>query len=177
VARPSPATRASSPWSSAAGAQRFFDRTFLEEGQDSTPVQANHRTGDHLQLRHGRESFRKLYPFRFRCQRLPTTSEVEYGFTQRLFRKDGDGQLRNSFPGAIMQKHYFDPPLAAPSSTASAMFFRRSTPLAFRFRFRSPQLVSDRQRFTRSLPAACTIWNRFFNTIPKSKDSSPSARS
>ncbi len=39
--------------------ERFLDRTSLKKD--------NHRTGAHLPLRHGRESFRQLHPFRFRC--------------------------------------------------------------------------------------------------------------
>src|SRR6266852_717460 len=40
---------------------------------------------------------------------LTNTSEVEYGFTQRLFRKDGDGQPQELISWRIAQKHYFDP--------------------------------------------------------------------
>ena len=40
---------------------------------------------------------------------LTNTSEVEYGFTQRLFRKDGDGQPQELISWRIVQKHYFDP--------------------------------------------------------------------
>jgi LPS-assembly protein len=40
---------------------------------------------------------------------LSNTSEVEYGFTQRLFRKDGDGQPQELISWRIVQKHYFDP--------------------------------------------------------------------
>src|SRR5437762_3495525 len=40
---------------------------------------------------------------------LTNTSEVEYGFAQRLFRKDGDGQPQELISWRIVQKHYFDP--------------------------------------------------------------------
>jgi LPS-assembly protein len=40
---------------------------------------------------------------------LTNTSEVEYGFTQRLFLKEGDGQPQELISWRIAQKHYFDP--------------------------------------------------------------------
>jgi LPS-assembly protein len=40
---------------------------------------------------------------------LTDTSEVEYGFTQRLYRKDGDEQPQELISWHIVQKHYFDP--------------------------------------------------------------------
>lgn len=40
---------------------------------------------------------------------LTNTSEVEYGVTQRLFLKDGDGQPEEFLSWRVLQKHYFDP--------------------------------------------------------------------
>ena len=40
---------------------------------------------------------------------LTDTSEVEYGITQRLFRKEGDNQPEELFSWRIVQKHFFDP--------------------------------------------------------------------
>ena len=40
---------------------------------------------------------------------LTDTSEVEYGFTQRLYRKEGDDQPQELITWRIAQKHYFDP--------------------------------------------------------------------
>jgi LPS-assembly protein len=40
---------------------------------------------------------------------LTDTSEVEYGFTQRLFMKEGDDQPQELISWRIVQKHYFDP--------------------------------------------------------------------
>ena len=40
---------------------------------------------------------------------LTDTSEVEYGFTQRLYRKDGDDQPQELISWRIAEKHYFDP--------------------------------------------------------------------
>lgn len=40
---------------------------------------------------------------------LTDTSEVEYGFTQRFYRKDGEDQPEELVSWRIAQKHYFDP--------------------------------------------------------------------
>ena len=40
---------------------------------------------------------------------LTDTSEVEYGFTQRLYRKTGDDQPEELISWRFVQKHYFDP--------------------------------------------------------------------
>jgi LPS-assembly protein len=40
---------------------------------------------------------------------LTDTNEIEYGFTQRLFVKDGENQPEELMSWRIVQKHYFDP--------------------------------------------------------------------
>jgi LPS-assembly protein len=40
---------------------------------------------------------------------LTDTSEVEYGFTQRLYSKTGDDESQELISWRIVQKHYFDP--------------------------------------------------------------------
>jgi LPS-assembly protein len=40
---------------------------------------------------------------------LTNTNEIEYGFTQRLYVKDGDDQPQELISWSIVQKHYFDP--------------------------------------------------------------------
>jgi LPS-assembly protein len=40
---------------------------------------------------------------------LSNTNEIEYGVTQRLYRKDGDDQPEEFLSWNIAQKHYFDP--------------------------------------------------------------------
>lgn len=40
---------------------------------------------------------------------LTNTSELEYGFTQRFFMKQGDDQPQELISWRIVQKHYFDP--------------------------------------------------------------------
>jgi LPS-assembly protein len=40
---------------------------------------------------------------------LTDTNEIEYGITQRLYRKTSDGQAEEFLSWNVMQKHYFDP--------------------------------------------------------------------
>jgi len=40
---------------------------------------------------------------------LTNTNEVEYGITQRLYRKTADGQAEEFLSWSVVQKHYFDP--------------------------------------------------------------------
>jgi LPS-assembly protein len=40
---------------------------------------------------------------------LTNTNEVQYGFTQRLFLKEGEDQPQELIAWSIFQKHYFDP--------------------------------------------------------------------
>lgn len=40
---------------------------------------------------------------------LANTNEIEYGFTQRLYRKEGDGQPDDLVTWRVVQKHFFDP--------------------------------------------------------------------
>jgi LPS-assembly protein len=43
---------------------------------------------------------------------LSNTNEVEYGFTQRLYVKNGDDQPLEFMSWSVVQKHYFDPTFA-----------------------------------------------------------------
>ena len=43
---------------------------------------------------------------------LSNTNEVEYGFTQRLYVKNGDDQPLELMSWSVVQKHYFDPTFA-----------------------------------------------------------------
>ncbi len=40
---------------------------------------------------------------------LTNTNEIEYGITQRLYRKTADGQAEDFLSWRVAQKHYFDP--------------------------------------------------------------------
>jgi len=78
---------------------------------------------------------------------LTNTSEVEYGFTQRLFRKDGDGQPQELISWRIVQKHYFDPTFGGAIVNGQRNVFQALdsiSPFAFAFGPRNwSPIVSD----------------------------------
>jgi LPS-assembly protein len=87
--------------------ERFFDRTSLKK--DKTRRRYKHTIEPALTYRYvtGVNHFANFIRFDSDAT-LTDTSEVEYGFTQRLFRKDGDGQPQELVSWRIVQKHYFD---------------------------------------------------------------------
>ena len=88
--------------------ERFFDRNSLKK--DKTRHRYKHTIEPALTYRYvtGVNRFADFIHFDSDAT-LTNTSEVEYGFTQRLFRKDGDGQPQELISWRIVQKHYFDP--------------------------------------------------------------------
>jgi len=78
---------------------------------------------------------------------LTNTSEVEYGFAQRLFRKDGDGQPQELISWSIVQKHYFDPTFGGAIVNGQRNVFQAFdsiSPFAFAFGPRNwSPIVSD----------------------------------
>jgi LPS-assembly protein len=88
--------------------ERFFERRSLNE--DKTRHRYKHTIEPALTYRNvtGVKRFADFIRFDSDAT-LTNTSEVEYGFTQRLFRKDGDGQPQELISWRIVQKHYFDP--------------------------------------------------------------------
>jgi LPS-assembly protein len=88
--------------------ERFFDRTSLKK--DKTRHRYKHTIEPALTYRYvtGVNRFADFVHFDSDTT-LTNTSEVEYGITQRLFRKDGDGQPQELISWRIVQKHYFDP--------------------------------------------------------------------
>ncbi len=88
--------------------ERFFDRTSLKK--DKMRRRYKHTIEPALTYRYvtGVNHFADFIRFDSDAT-LTDTSEVEYGFTQRLFRKDGDGQPQELISWRIVQKHYFDP--------------------------------------------------------------------
>jgi LPS-assembly protein len=88
--------------------ERFFDRASLKK--DKTRRRYKHTIEPALTYRYvtGVNNFAEFVHFDSDAT-LTNTSEVEYGFTQRLFRKDGDGQPQELISWRIVQKHYFDP--------------------------------------------------------------------
>ncbi|HEY6268201.1 MAG TPA: LPS assembly protein LptD [Candidatus Acidoferrum sp.] len=88
--------------------ERFFDRNSLKK--DKTRHRYKHTIEPALTYRYvtGVNRFADFIHFDSDAT-LTNTSEVEYGITQRLFRKDGDGQPQELVSWRIVQKHYFDP--------------------------------------------------------------------
>src|SRR5216684_1819821 len=88
--------------------ERFFDRTSLKK--DKARRRYKHTIEPALTYRYvtGVNRFAEFVHFDSDAT-LTNTSEVEYGITQRFFRKDGDGQPEELLTWRIVQKHYFDP--------------------------------------------------------------------
>lgn len=88
--------------------ERFFDRTSLKK--DKTRRRYKQTIEPELTYRYvtGVNHFANFIRFDSDTT-LTDTSEVEYGFTQRLYRKDGDDQPQELISWRIAQKHYFDP--------------------------------------------------------------------
>jgi len=75
-----------------------------------------------------------------------------------------------------MQKHYFDPTFGGAIVNGQRNVFQALDSISPFASLSVPQLVSDRQRFQDHSGGLYDL-EQIFNTIPKSKDSSPSARS
>jgi len=78
---------------------------------------------------------------------ITDTNEIQYGFTQRLFLKEGDDQPRELLSWAIFQKHYFDPTFGGAIVNGQRNVFQALnsvTPFAFAFGPRNwSPIVSD----------------------------------
>jgi LPS-assembly protein len=78
---------------------------------------------------------------------LTDTSELEYGFTQRLYSKTGDDQPEELISWRIVQKHYFDPTFGGAIVSGQRNVFQALdsiSPFAFAFGPRNwSPIVSD----------------------------------
>jgi len=78
---------------------------------------------------------------------LTDTSEVEYGFTQRLYRREGDDQPEELISWRIAEKHYFDPTFGGAIVTGQRNVFQALnsiSPFAFAFGPRNwSPIISD----------------------------------
>lgn len=78
---------------------------------------------------------------------LTDTSEVEYGFTQRLYSKTGDEQPQELISWSIAEKHYFDPTFGGAIVSGQRNVFQALdsiSPFAFAFGPRSwSPIMSD----------------------------------
>src|SRR5438270_1945033 len=96
---------------------------------------------------------------------LTDTSEVEYGFTQRLYTKTGTISRKSSFPGALRKSTISILRLAGRSQTVSGTCFRRSIQF-LRSRLLSGRAIGLPSRATsQSRQGAGTISSKFFSTI------------
>jgi len=55
---------------------------------------------------------------------LTNTNELQYGVTQRLFRKDGDDQPQELMSWTLVQKHFFDPTFGGALVTGARNVFQ-----------------------------------------------------
>src|SRR5690348_10892308 len=126
--------------------ERFFERTSLEK--DKTRRRYKHTVEPAVIYRYvtGMNRFAQFVRFDSDTT-LTNTSEVEYGFTQRLFRKDGDGQPQELISWRIVQKHYFDPTFGGAIVNGQRNVFQALdsiSPFAFAFGPRNwSPIVSD----------------------------------
>jgi LPS-assembly protein len=88
--------------------ERFFDRSFPDKSKPHKrykhtiePTITYHYVG-------GVDNFAEFVRFDSDTT-LTDTNQVEYGITQRLFTKTGDGQPQELITWSILQEHYFDP--------------------------------------------------------------------
>jgi LPS-assembly protein len=126
--------------------ERFFDRASLKK--DKTRRRYKHTIEPALTYRYVAGVNRFADFIRFDSDTtLTNTSEVEYGFTQRLFRKDGDGQPQELISWRIVQKHYFDPTFGGAIVNGQRNVFQALdsiSPFAFAFGPRNwSPIVSD----------------------------------
>jgi LPS-assembly protein len=126
--------------------ERFFDRTSLKKNKSRHRYK--HTIEPALTYRYvtGVNRFADFVHFDSDAT-LTNTSEVEYGLTQRLFRKDGDGQPQELISWRIVQKHYFDPTFGGAIVNGQRNVFQALnsiTPFAFAFGPRNwSPIVSD----------------------------------
>jgi LPS-assembly protein len=88
--------------------ERFFDRTSLKK--DKSRRRYRHTIEPSITYHYvtGVNNFADFIRFDSDAT-LTDTNEIEYGFTQRLFRKENDDQPVELVSWSIFQKHYFDP--------------------------------------------------------------------
>jgi LPS-assembly protein len=88
--------------------ERFFDRASLKK--DKPRRRYKHTIEPAITYRYvtGVNNFADFIRFDADAT-LTDTNEIRYGFTQRMFLKEGDGQPQELVSWSIFQKHFFDP--------------------------------------------------------------------
>jgi LPS-assembly protein len=126
--------------------ERFFDRTSLKKNKSRHRYKHTIEPAVTYRYVTGVNHFADFVHFDSDAT-LTDTSEVEYGLTQRLFRKDGDGQPQELISWRIVQKHYFDPTFGGAIVNGQRNVFQALdsvTPFAFAFGPRNwSPIVSD----------------------------------
>jgi LPS-assembly protein len=126
--------------------ERFFDRTSLKKNK--TRHRYKHTIEPAITYRYvtGVNNFADFIRFDSDAT-LTDTNEVQYGFTQRLFLKEGDDQPQELLSWSIFQKHYFDPTFGGAIVNGQRNVFQALdslSPFAFAFGPRNwSPIVSD----------------------------------
>lgn len=125
--------------------ERIFDRLAAKKGKSR---RFKHTIDPEITYRYvtGVNDFARFIRFDSDAT-LTNTSEAEYGFTQRLYRKDGDDQPEELLSWRLVQKHYFDPTFGGAISNGQRNVFQALdslSPFAFAFGPRNwSPIVSD----------------------------------
>lgn len=113
--------------------ERFFDRSSLKK--DKPRQRYKHTIEPAITYRYvtGVNNFADFIRFDSDAT-LTDTNEVQYGFTQRFYRKEGDDQPQELVSWSIFQKHFFDPTFggaAVPGVRNVFQALNSITPFAF----------------------------------------------
>ncbi len=126
--------------------ERFFDRAPLKK--DKSHRRYKHTIEPAFTYRYvtGVNHFADFIRFDSNAT-ITDTNEIQYGFTQRLFLKEGDDQPQELLSWSIFQKHYFDPTFGGAIVNGQRNVFQALnsiTPFAFAFGLRTwSPIVSD----------------------------------
>src|SRR5262249_30812257 len=113
--------------------ERFFDQVSLEK--DKGRRRYKHTIEPVVTYRYvtGVNNFADFIRFDSGAT-LTDTNELEYGFTQRLFSKEGEDQPKELIAWRIVQKHFFDPTFGGAAVAGQRNVFQALnsiTPFAF----------------------------------------------
>ncbi len=126
--------------------ERFFDRASLKK--DKSRRRYKHTIEPAFTYRYvtGVNNFADFIRFDSNAT-ITDTNEIQYGFTQRLFLKEGNDQPQELLSWSIFQKHYFDPTFGGAIVNGQRNVFQALdsvTPFAFAFGPRNwSPIVSD----------------------------------
>ena len=126
--------------------ERFFDRSSLK--RDKSRQRYKHAIEPVITYRYvtGVNNFADFIRFDTDAT-LTDTNEIEYGLTQRLYRKDGDNPPEELLSWRLVQKHYFDPTFGGAIVSGQRNVFQALnsiSPFAFAFGPRNwSPIVSD----------------------------------